>query len=219
MDKRFIAVLAVILGVFVGYVYVVKNKSSSSTTSTSNASVSNHTRGAGNKKVTFTEYGDFQCPVCGQYYPLVKQVEAKYGDDITFVYKNFPLDSIHPNARAAHRAAESASKQGKFFEMYDLLYTNQNNWNTASNAAIMFEGYATQLGLNLDTYKNDYISEGVNATINADINEGKALGVTGTPGFFLNGRALQDSERRSYDDLIKAIDAEIAKASPSTATP
>ena len=210
MDKRFLVALGVILVVFVGYVYTVKKKDTSVSTTTT-ASVSLHSRGAGNKKVTLTEYGDFQCPVCGQYYPIVKQIEAKYGDDITFIYKNFPLDSIHPNARAAHRAAESASKQGKFFEMYDLLYTNQTSWNTSPNAALIFEGYATDLKLNLDTFKKDFLSQEVNDTINADENEGKNLGVTGTPGFFLNGRALQDSERRSYDDLIKAIDAEIAK--------
>lgn len=210
MDKRFLVALGVILALFVGYVYTVKKKDPAVST-TSTTSVSLHSRGAGNKKVTLTEYGDFQCPVCGQYYPIIKQVEAKYGDDITFVYKNFPLDSIHPNARAAHRAAESAGKQGKFFEMYDQLYTNQSSWNTSPKAALIFEGYATDLKLNLETFKKDFLSQEVNDTINADESEGKNLGVTGTPGFFLNGRALADSERRSYDDLIKAIDAEIAK--------
>ena len=211
MDKKFLVALAVILGIFVGYVYVVKKDNKSSSSSTSNVSSSNHARGAGTKKVTFTEYGDFQCPVCGQYYPIVKQIEAKYGDDITFVFKNFPLDSIHPNARAAHRAAESAGKQGKFFEMYDLIYTNQSGWSSSANAAVVFEGYATQLGLNLSTFKADYSSEEVNNIINADAEEGKKLGVSGTPTFFLNGRTIQDNERRSYDDLVKAIDAEIAK--------
>lgn len=210
MDKRFVIALAVILGIFVGYVYTVKNDDSK-TSKTTVTSVSNHTRGAGVKKVTLTEYGDFQCPVCAQYYPIVKQIEQKYGDDITFVYRNFPLDSIHPNARAAHRAAEAAGKQGKFFDMYDLLYTNQSSWSLSTNSASVFEGYATQLSLDLSKFKADFISEETNATINADAAEGKKLGVTGTPGFFLNGRALEDSERRSFDEMTKAIDAEIAK--------
>jgi len=215
MDKRFIVILGVILAVFIGYVYTVK-KDDKTTSTTTTASVSDHSRGAGNKKVTLTEYGDFQCPVCAQYHTVINQIEAKYGDDITFTYRHFPLDSIHPNARAAHRTAEAASKQGKFFEMYDLLYTNQSSWSTSPNAALIFESYATKLNLNLETFKKDFISEAVNDTINADANEGKKLGVTGTPGFYLNGRALQDNERRSYDELVKAIDAEIAKI---TATP
>jgi protein-disulfide isomerase len=210
MDKRFLIALAVILGVFVGYVYVVKS-GDSKTSSTTTVSASNHSRGAGIKKVTLTEYGDFQCNVCGQYYPIVKQIEQKYGDGITFTFKHFPIDGIHPNARAAHRAAESASKQGKFFEMYDLLYTNQSSWSSSRNAAPVFESYATQLGLNLEKYKTDFLSEDTNAIINADTAEGKNLGVSGTPAFYLNGRALLDSERRSFDEMTKAIDAEIAK--------
>jgi protein-disulfide isomerase len=219
MDRRFIAVLAVILGIFVAYVYVVKNKDDSSKNGTVTASVSNHSRGAGNKKVTLTEYGDFQCPVCGQYYPIIKQIEEKYGDDITFTFRHFPLDSVHPNARAASRAAEAAGKQGKFFEMYDLIYTNQTSWSNASNSALIFEGYATQLGLNTDTFKSDYASEEVNAVINADLNEGKGLNISGTPTFYLNGRLMQDSERRSYDEMVKAIDAEIAKVAPAPTNP
>jgi protein-disulfide isomerase len=211
MDKKFLVALAIILGIFVGYVYVVKKDNKTASSGTSSTSVSNHVRGAGTKKVTFTEYGDFQCPVCGQYFPIVKQIETKYGDSITFEFKNFPLDSIHQNARAAHRAAESAGKQGKFFEMYELIYTNQTAWSSSTNSALVFEGYATQLGLNLDTFKSDYTSEAVNNTINADQAAGKKLGVSGTPTFFLNGRLVQDNERRSYDDLVKAIDAEIAK--------
>lgn len=212
MDKRFLAVLATIVIVFAGYIYVVKQKGSTNTT---NVSVSSHTKGAGNKKVTLTEYGDFQCYYCGLRYSAVTQVLAKYGDDITFVFKNFPLDSAHPNARAAHRAAEAAGQQGKFFEMYDLLYTNQSSWSSSTNVAVILEGYATQLGLNLDAFRSAYSSEAVNDVINADSNEGKKLGVSATPTFFLNGRLLKDTESGTYDGFVQAIDAEIAKVTPA----
>lgn len=212
MDKKFVIALLVILGIFVGYFYVTKQDSKQDGAATT-SQPTNHVQGAGNKKVTLVEYGDFQCPVCGQYYPIIKEIEKKYGDDITFQYRNFPIDSIHPNARAAHRAAEAASSQGKFFEMHDLLYENQQTWSSSSNATNIFESYATQLNLDLAKFKQDASAESTNNTINADTEAGKKLGVTGTPGFVLNGRLLDDNERRSYDELVKTIDAEIAKVS------
>lgn len=205
MDKKFLAVLLIIVGVFVGYLLVSKQDS----VTTVQASATNHVTGAGNKKVTLIEYGDFQCPVCGQYYSIIEQIKEKYGDDITFQYRHFPLDTIHPNARAAHRAAEAAGRQNKFFEMYDLLYQNIQVWSDSSNAKSLFEGYATQIGLNMDTFKSDVDSQDLNAVINADIEEGKKIGVTGTPTFVLNGRTLEDNERRGFNELVATIDAEI----------
>ena len=212
MDKKFVIVLAIILGVFVGFVYVRNNDTKKSSPST--ASVSDHKKGAGLKKVTFTEYGDFQCPVCGQYYPIVKQIEQKYADDVTFEFKNFPLDSIHRNARAAHRAAESAGNQGKFFEMHDLLYQNQQSWSSSSSITEIFNGYAKQLNLDMAKFKTDFEAQSTNDVINADSTQGKKLGISGTPTFFINGRKLEDNERRSYDELVKSIDAEITKQNP-----
>jgi len=212
MDKRFVVALLIILGLFVGYFYVTK-KDTAETGSTSTAQPSNHTIGAGNKKVTLVEYGDFQCPVCADYWQILKEVKNKYGDDITFQYSHFPLDSIHPNARGASRSAEAAGNQGKFFEMHDLLYQNQQIWSNSSNAKSIFESYAQQLNLDLAKFDADYIDEKTNNIINADLDAGKALQVTGTPGFIINGRLLEDNERRSFDELTKTIDAEIAKVS------
>jgi protein-disulfide isomerase len=218
MDKRFIVALLIIVGVFVGYVFTTK-KSSQSTSPTLVGVLTEHKKGAGNKKVSLVEYGDFQCPVCAQYYPILKQIKEKYGDDITFQYRHFPLDSIHPNARAAHRASEAASNQGKFFEMHDLLYETQSSWSTSNNSKAIYEGYANQLGLDLAMFQADYSKEDTNSIINADAEEGKKLGVTGTPGFMINGRLLNDNERRSFDDLVKTIDAEIAKLNTSSTAP
>jgi hypothetical protein len=121
---------------------------------------------------------------------------------------------------AGDKLADVMKDTAKYaLEMYDLIYTNQTSWSNASNSALIFEGYATQLGLNTDTFKSDYASEEVNAVINADLNEGKGLNISGTPTFYLNGRLMQDSERRSYDEMVKAIDAEIAKVAPAPTNP
>lgn len=218
MDKKFLVAILVVLGIFVGYFYTTKSDTKDGDASSSSASVTNFTKGAGNKGVTLVEYGDFQCPVCGQYWPFIQQIKQKYGDDITFQFRHFPIDSIHPNARAAHRAAQAAGNQGKFFEMHDKLYENQSSWSNSSNARAVFETYATQIGLNMETFNTDFASEETNEIINADVSEGKSLGVTGTPTFLLNGRTLEDSERRSFEDLVNAIDKEIA-AQNETSTP
>lgn len=212
MDKRFIVALLIILGLFVGYFYVTKSDSPTGDSNVT-ASTTSHTKGAGNKKVTLVEYGDFQCPVCAQYEPIVEEIIKKYGDDITFQFSHFPIDSIHPNARGAHRAAEAAGSQGKFFEMHDILYANQQSWSSSSNGKAIFESYATQLGLDMVKFQTDYSDETVNNIINADLEAGKALGVTGTPGFVLNGRLLEDNERRGIVEFFKAIDDEIARVS------
>lgn len=214
MDRKFVVILLVILGIFVGYVFTTKQNSSDGSTNTSSVSATNHTVGAGNKKVTLIEYGDFQCPVCGQYFPIIQEIKKKYGDDITFQFRHFPIDSIHPNARAAHRTAEAAGNQGKFFEMHDLLYETQQSWSSSNNAKSIFDSYAKQLQLDMDKFNTDFAAETTNEIINADVDEGKKSGVTGTPSFILNGRLLADDERRSLDDLIKTIDAEIAKQNP-----
>ena len=124
MDKRFLAILGVLIVGFLGFFIFTREDSSESSTTTT-ASVSNHSVGQGSKNVTLVEYGEFECPACSFYYNVVKQVKEKYGDQITFTFRHFPIDTIHRNARAASRAAEAASKLGKFFEMHDLLYENQ----------------------------------------------------------------------------------------------
>jgi protein-disulfide isomerase len=211
MDKRFLGILAVLVVGFVGFLFFSGNKDNSSQSSNSEAQVSQHTQGAGNKKVTLIEYGDFQCPSCAAYYPVLKEVKAKYGDDITFQFRHFPLTQIHQNAMAAHRAAEAASKQGKFWEMHDLLYERLNLWAQNENAAQVMEDYATELGLNIDQFKTDYQSSTVNGVINADIAAGNDLGVTGTPTFVLNGQKI-DSPDQTLEAFSKVIDEAIAKA-------
>ncbi len=167
--------------------------------------VSNHTAGTGD--VLLTEFGDFQCPGCAAYFPVLKQVKEKYGDQITFQFRHFPLESIHKNARAAARAAEAAGKQSKFWEMHDMLFENQTAWQGASDPVSVFEGYARTIGIeDIDRFTEDLKSSTVNAIINADLAEGRDKGVSATPTFMLNGEILDPSPVNSVDAFSALID-------------
>lgn len=213
MSKQFVAiVVACLIALFGIFALTSKKDSSTNTNTNSNApTLSNNVIGQNVKKVSLVEYGDFQCPACGQYHPLVKQLVDQYKTDIQFQFRNFPLQSIHPNARAASRAAEAAAKQGKYWEMHDLLYEQQASWQDSSNARSIFEGYASQIGLKLDTFKTDFASQEVNEIINADYKEGEKLGVTGTPTFFLQGKKI-DKNPQTLDEFKKLIDQAIKDA-------
>ena len=210
MNKNFIITLAVVvLGLFGIFAITSKKDEKKNTTAGNSASLSNNVIGENKKNVTLVEYGDYQCPACAGYYPLIKQLVETYKSDIQFQFRNFPLQQIHQNARAAARAAEAASKQGKFWEMHDLLYEQQSSWQDSTAANTIFEQYAKQLGLNVDQYKKDFASSEVNETINADFNEGTRLGVESTPTFFLQGKKL-DNPPRDLAGWKKLIDEQIA---------
>lgn len=209
MNKQFLVIVGVVIAALIGVFALTNDKSGENGGNGSQSGQpSNHVQGAGNKKVTLTEFGDLQCPACKQYFPLVKQVKAAYGDDIIFQFKHFPLTQIHPNAFAAHRAAEAAGKQGKFFEMHDLLYENQDSWSQTQNPSQIFEGFASQLGLNMDQYKADVASEAVAGTINADVKEGQNMGANSTPTFAINGKKIDNP--KDLDGFKKLIDEAIA---------
>jgi protein-disulfide isomerase len=213
MSKQFAAVIIVIILGLVGIFYFTGHKSTSNSSSTT---LSSHIQGKATTGVTLVEYGDFECPYCAQYFPTIKSVEQFYGDKIGVQFRNYPLTSIHQNAFAAARAAEAASLQGKFFEMHDQLYINQNAWAGAGDPLPAFEAYAKQIGLKADQFVTDYGSAKVNDQINADRAEGARLGITGTPTYFLDGKKVQIAN--SVDEFKKVIDAEIAKKAPGTST-
>lgn len=210
MSKQFLVVIAVIiLGLF-GILALTKKSDNTGGSGSQTSQGSNHTTGASNKGVTLVEYGDFQCPACKSFYPLVKQIKKVYGDDITFQFMHFPLTQIHPNAMAAARAAEAAGSQGKFFEMHDLLYENQEAWSQLSNPVETFESYAQQLELNLDQFKADVASAQTGAIINADIKSAQGVGASSTPTFVLNGQRLEKNPS-SLEEFKQLINDEITK--------
>lgn len=181
--------------------------------------IADHTLGSEANKVLLVEYGDYQCPSCAGAHPNVSSIMEEYGDDITFVFRNFPLTTIHPNARAAAAVAEAAGLQGKFWEMHDLLFENQNDWSPldATQRTNVFKGYATQLELNIDTFNTDLTASDVNKKINFDLALGKSAGASATPTFFLNGQKLDDATstaivQGNLDDVKVKLDAAIAEA-------
>jgi len=208
MDKRFWAVIGVLIAVFVGIMIFSNNDKAGAPTG--DVGPTNHLYGENKKGITLVEYGDFECRFCVQYFPIVEQVKEKYKQDIAFQFRNLPLQQVHQNAFAASRAAEAADKQGKFWEMYTLLYQNQPNWEGSNTARATFEGYARDLGLNIDKFKTDFASEAVNDVINADIAEFKKTGEKiSTPTFFLNGKKI--SPDGSVESFSKIIDEAIAE--------
>ncbi len=160
-----------------------------------NGNIADHVTGSDAKKVLLVEYGDYQCPSCGGVYPHLNTILEEYGEDITFVFRNFPLTSMHPNARAAAAVAEAAGLQGKYWEMHDMLYEKQNDWSglDASQRTSVFNGYASSLGLDMAKFETDIASKNVNQKISFDLALGKSVDTSATPTFFLNGEKLDDS--------------------------
>jgi protein-disulfide isomerase len=142
-----------------------------------------HAQGRADAPVTLVEYGDYECPYCGQAYPIVKRLQTQLGDRLRFVFRNFPLTEAHPHAAAAAQFAEAAALQGKFWEMHDVLYEHQHALGT--NDLLK---YARRLDLNMKKLEADLAHKSVAERVRADFAHGARSGVTGTPTFFINGR-------------------------------
>lgn len=163
------------------------------------------TQGKADARLTLVEYADFECPACAAYQPVLKEVKEAYKDDLRFVYRHFPLP-MHRNAMAAALASEAAGKQGKFWEMHDLLYAKQKEWGgkTAEDRGL-FEQYAADLGLDAERFKQDMASDPVRAIVDSGRDSGTELKVRGTPTFFLNGEQLDNpGSAQEFKDLIRA---------------
>jgi protein-disulfide isomerase len=146
------------------------------------------TTGAKNGKVVLVEFSDFQCPYCGAAHETLKQFMAKHQDDVTLVYKHFPLTSIHAEALPAAKAAWAAGQQGKFWEYHDVLFTQQKNLSEA-----FYQETARNLGLDLQRFNRDRASKAAEAAIAQDVQMAEKLGVDGTPFFVMNGAVLSGS--------------------------
>jgi protein-disulfide isomerase len=158
-------------------------------------------RGSPTAPVTVVMFSDFQCPFCSRVEPTVKQIEDTYGNKVKIVWKNQPLP-FHPNAMPAAKAAMAAYKQGKFWEMHDLLFANQRDLNDAN-----YEKWAQQIGLDIAKWKADMASPELAAEITADSTEGKALGANGTPSFFIDGISVVGAQ--PFDKFKMVIDGEL----------
>jgi len=153
-----------------------------------------HIRGNPNAPVTLEEYGDFQCPPCGMFAAFAGQLEKEYDSRLRVIFRNFPL-KMHEHAHEAALAAEAAGLQGRFWEMHDLLYREQDAWSKAPNVRELFESYAGTIGLDLDKFKKDMDGEQVNARVEADRQRGESLGINITPTLFINNQPLETKDK------------------------
>ena len=158
-----------------------------------------HIQGKEKSHITLVEYGDFQCPYCGKAYPIVKEIQKIKGDVLRFVFRNFPLSEIHSYALHAAYAAEAAGKQQKFWEMYDILFENQDNLKDSD-----LRLYSEKLSLDMDQFTKDMNSDEVAKKVQTDIIGGIKSGVNGTPTFFIN--SIRFDGPAELDSLLEAID-------------
>jgi protein-disulfide isomerase len=159
-----------------------------------------HIQGNSKAAIELVEYGDYQCPYCGQAYPIIKKIQQIFDTDLEFVFRNFPLSEIHPHARLAAIAAEAAAMQGKFWEMHDIIFENQQNLLSSYLIA-----YARMIGLDIDQFKTDLKNDACEAKVDADFESGIRSGVNGTPGFFINGEKYNGPwDEDSLSAFIKA---------------
>ena len=168
-----------------------------------------HILGATSTPIELVEYGDFQCPACSAYFPIVERLMNESSTTVHLVFRNFPLPQ-HTNAIPAALAAESAGVQGKYWEMFDMLYTNQTEWAESPSASTTFAGYAQKLGLDMTKFNASLSDPAILAKINSDLDEGTKIGIDQTPTFFINGKVIQNPQ--GYDQF-KAI---MASSSPSS---
>jgi len=154
-----------------------------------------HVRGDANAKISLVEYGDYQCPTCGQYHPILQELLSRYPGKIKLEFHHFPLVQMHSNAMTAALAAEAAGEQGKFWEMHDLLFEYQRLWgdlrNPNPNPEAVFLQFALQIGLDSNKFMQSIRSPETRDRVLADVRQGNPI-VHGTPTFVLDGKVLSD---------------------------
>ena len=161
-------------------------------------------KGAVNAPVTLVKFEDFHCPFCKEAQGTLVEIAARYGDRLRIVHKDYPIDSLHPQARLGHVAARCAHEQGKFWAYHDALYAAAPNASPAD-----LKGFAQQVGVELAQFEACLSSGKFAAVIESDIDEGTKAGVTGTPAFFINGRLLGGAQ--PLEQFVRVIDEELGQ--------
>jgi protein-disulfide isomerase len=157
-----------------------------------------HIQGSPNAVIMLLEYGDYECPFCGQAYVLIKKIQESLGDDLCFAFRNFPLANMHPHAEHAAEAAEAAALKGKFWEMHDLLYENQDALDDESLAE-----YIAELNFDAPRLIEEVVAGAHAERIREDFKSGVRAGVNGTPSFFING--LRYDGALDFDTLLAIL--------------
>jgi protein-disulfide isomerase len=162
-------------------------------------------KGKANAPVTIVEFTDFHCPFCKAALPTLTQIESRYGDKVRIVFRDFPIDSLHPGARKGHEAARCANEQGKFWPYHDKLFANAPKASPED-----LKTYAKEVGLNVAAFEKCFSSGKHQGAVQKDVEEGNRVGVTGTPAFFINGRMVSGAQ--PLDAFARVIDDELAHA-------
>ena len=165
--------------------------------------LTDHIKGSLNAKANLIAYEDFQCPACANYAPLLDRLSVEFGESLAIVFRNFPLRTIHKNANVAAYAAEAAAKQGKFWQMHDILYAKQVDWENVEDPKAMFVIYAGQIGIDMDRFIADLNSQEIKDKIDVEYATAMKIGIAGTPTLFING--IQIKENPSSYEGLKAI--------------
>ena len=158
-----------------------------------------HIQGPMTAPVTLVEYGDYQCPYCGQAYPIVKELQRRLGDRLRFVFRNFPLTQIHQHAQQAAEAAEAAGAQDKFWEMHDTLFEHQRALDDKH-----LKEYAAKLGLDVSRFSREMTEHSYAVRLREDLMSGARSGVNGTPTFFIDGERYDGPN--DFASLLRAIE-------------
>jgi protein-disulfide isomerase len=208
--NKFVIVFSAVVLFFIGFLFFTSSNETTEVESTPTS----HTLGVSAANVTFVEYSDFECPACERFYPIIQQLKSEYRDRVVFQFRHFPLVEIHQNALVAHRAAEAADKQGKFWEMHSLLFENQIMWARTSNPVEVFEDFAQRLEMDVEQFNEDLMSSEVNRAVQADRSLARSLNLTGTPAFFINDTQLTDAIddvnyfKEKLDEALATADSE-----------
>jgi protein-disulfide isomerase len=168
-----------------------------------------HSRGPANAQLTLVEFGDYQCPSCGAFHPLVKEILNRYPDKVRLEFHHFPLIDLHPNAMMAAMAAEAAGEQGRYWEMHDALFENQGVWAPSRNAEAAFLTLANRIGLNLNQFMQNLRNPAIQGRILQDVTLGNNVQIRETPTFFINGQRVY--VQPTIDDFVKVIEAHLNK--------
>jgi protein-disulfide isomerase len=164
-----------------------------------------HIRGSLEAPVLIVEYGDYECPHCGRAYWVVRNLLAEHPDDVSFVFRNFPVVEKHPRAETVAEALEAAGAQGQFWEMHDWFYERQHQLELSD-----LEEHARQIGLDVDLWKREMQAGNFKDRVKEDLETGRQSGVSATPTFFINGRRY--AGRLDHDSLAAAIREELSSA-------
>lgn len=166
-------------------------------------------KGASDAQATLIEYSDFECPACAAFYPVINRLAEDYPEDLRIIYRHFPLTQSHKNAFSAAVAAEAAGRQGKFWEMHDILFEEHDDWFKERNPRDKFISYANEINLDEAQFKIDLEDSSVTDNVSSDLAGANQLRLNSTPTLFLNGEKV--NSLNSYSDLTGLIERKISE--------